>query len=262
MAPGQALRRAYPHDLVKGAVIRLEADYRYKRPFGLEIAWRDRESKVTGAIRLGGFVTAQDGTTARERRPVRTIVVMPDGPQPELIRRAPPPEFTAKLMSFQRLVPPVDVGPGPPPVEVTSPVQLTTRWCIVSDETGQPLPGKGTGPAVAGEYVQCGEWDAARPTPWFARECSDQAAEEPRRDPIEQCIARVRQERGILHVERIAYDLSAWPHDSAMVLTVDGWRCTYECRHCGQKLKLIPATGRFTGLDDDNECHAATWNED
>lgn len=174
-------------------------------------------------------------------------------------------EYTAKLLRFTRLVPPLDLIPDQDPVEIVPSVTYTTRWCVTSDETGEPLPGEGTGPAVLGDYVQSA-WDSDRPTPWFAREHGEQPGGQPHRDPIEQVIDRVRQERGILHLgKNLTYDLSVWRHDSVMVLTdvapgVKGWRCTNECKRCGLPLQFLNRWPWWAlAADAGEECHGTTW---
>lgn len=255
-------RPAAAHELVKGAVIRVPTapGVYWSRPFGLEVTCREPDSKATGAITLHGWVLAQDGTTARKRRPTRTIVVTPgSGPQVTMIRKAAPPEFTAKIATLVRVIPPLDLAPDPDPVEITPSRLFTTRWCVVSDETGEPLPGEGTGPAVADGHVLAGDWDG-KPTPWLAREG------QPHRDPIDQCIDRVRQERGILRVgENLVYDLSAWPHSSAQELVetgpgLKGWRDTYACKRCQRQLKWLGRSPWVAAADDgDEECHGEVW---
>lgn len=250
------MRTAYPHDLVKGAVIRVPAAPGYrKRPFGLEIAHREPDSKETGAITLLGRVLAQDGTTTRARAPYRTIVIATWMEPVALLRKAPPPEYTAKLATLTRPRP----GGG---------TDLITRWGVV-DEHGVPLPGEGLGPATTSApcgaelhaYMLAGDWEG-KPTPWLARELCEQTPEERRlrRDPIDQCMDRVRQERGILHVERLTYDLSAWPHDPVMELADGQWKATRTCKRCERILQWEGQRPWWSAKDDgDTECHGEVW---
>lgn len=247
------MRTAYSHDLVKGAVIRVPSEPGYwKRPFGLEIAWREPTSKVTGAIVVGGRLLAQDGTTTRKRASYRKIVIAGWMESVTLLRKAPPAEYTAKIATLLRQV---------PDGEERTMADMTTRWAVV-DADGTPLPGNGpvTGWALAGN------WEG-KPSPWLAREFAEMAPEEQRlrRDPIDQCIDRVRQERGILHIERLTYDLSAWPHKSAQELRdagpgVKAWRDTYQCTRCGLALRFENKKPHWVAaVDDDAECHGETW---
>lgn len=251
-----ATRPAAPHELVPGAVIRFPAiPGLYARPFGLEITWREPTSKATGAICLGGKVLAQDGTTTRRRPPHRRVVITPGlTPPVTVIRRAAPREFFARIAILS--------CPSPDP---ELPPLLTTRWGIV-DADGRPLRGEGIGPARIGDYVQAGDWEG-RPTPWLAKEYAeqDEAERSLRRDPIDQCIDRVRQERGILHLsDRLTYDLSVWPHSAAQELRPAGdgnlaWRGTCVCKRCHQQLKRLGRSPWTATLDDDEECHGGVW---
>ena len=265
------MRPAAPHELVKDAVIRVPAapGLYWSRPFGLEVTCREPRSRETGAIVLHGWVLAQDGTTTRSRRVTRTVVVTPgQGPGVTVIRKAPPPEFTAVLATFLRQV---------PEGQERTMADMSNRWGVVGAD-GVPLPGRGTGPAIrqvrvrtdGADAVQtwtlAGDWDG-KPTPWLAKEYFEQTPEEQRlhRDPIEQCIDRVRQERGILRLgENLTYDLSVWHHSSAQELRDTGkgtkaWRDTYVCRRCQQPLKWLGRSPWTATLDDDEECHGETW---
>jgi hypothetical protein len=247
------VRTAYPHDLVEGAVIRVPSAPGYwKRPFGLEISHREPVSKATGAITLTGRVLAQDGTTTRARAPYRKIVIATWMEPVTLLRKAPPREYTAKIATLLRQV---------PDGEERTMADMTTRWAVV-DADGAPLPGDGP---VTG-WVLVGNWEG-RPGPWLAREFAEIAPEEQRlrRNPIDQCIDRVRQERGILRVERLAYDLSVWPHKSAQELRetapgVKAWRDTYQCTRCGRALQFIDRAPWWADAEsNDTECHGEVW---
>lgn len=246
-------RRAYPHDLIPGAIIRVQGDSLHDRPYGLEITRRGLARD--GRIGLTGKLLAQDGTTKRAKRAMRFAVV--DPALVTVIRKAPPAEYTAKIATLACPSPDPELG-----------LLLTTRWCVV-DADGKPLPGEGTGPARIGDYVQTGDWEG-KPTPWLAREYSDLSEGERldpvmRRDPITQCTDRVRQERGILRVERLTHDLSAWHHGSAQELRevspgVKAWRDTYVCKRCQQPLKWIDRSPWFAAAaDGDTECHGEVW---
>lgn len=255
------MRAAAEHELVPGAVIRVPAvPGLWQRPFGLRIMWREPKSRETGAIVVGGRLLAQDGTTTRKRHATRDIVVLPGRPV-ELISKAPAPEFTAKIAVLVR-------------TRTFGSEDQVTRWGVV-DADDKPLPGTGTGPAITqctvdGELLTWtlrGDWEG-KPTPWLARETweQDPAPGQRRRDPIEQCIDRVRQERGILHVDRLTYDLSVWPHASAQELRQrpgdgkPGWHDTYVCKRCGGKLTWLSRSPWLAALEDgDEECHGETW---
>jgi hypothetical protein len=231
-------------DLRKGAVIRLGAIGR-GRPYCLEIVSREPVSQVTGAISVVGKVLAADGTTTRRKPLFRNIVVLPG--RYEFVHKVP--RFTAKLA---HLFP--EAGGMP-----------IIRWAVVNDATGEPLPGEGTGPARVGDYVMPGDWEG-KPTPWLAREYYEKTEDERRlrRDPLDQCVDRAAQERGIIRIGRLTYDVSVWNHASGQELRevepgIKAWRSTYVCRRCGCDLRFLNRSPWVADLNGGTECHGTTW---
>jgi hypothetical protein len=242
-------------DVRKGAIVRIPAAGK-RRPYCLKIVSREPVSQATGAIAVVGEVLGVNGTTTRARRLVRSAVLVPG--RYEFFRTVP--RFTAKLATLA-----MERGDGT--------VALITRWGVVNDETGEPLPGGGTGPVVIEHLVGSevyrwtlvGTWEG-KPAPWLAKEYSEQTEAERRGlDPIAQCMNRVRNERGILRVgENLVYDLSSWNHWSAQELRevepgVMAWRDTYVCKHCGRDLTWIRQSPWFRAADGTTECDAEVY---
>jgi len=230
-------------DIRKGAIVRFPAAGR-SRPFCLKVLSREPVSHATGAIVVTGELLSAKGTTTRAKRVVRQAVAVPG--RYEFVYKIP--HFTAMIATLFR--------------ETGMPV---TRWAVVNDETGLALPGEGTGPARVGDYVMAGDWEG-KPTPWLARGYCEQTEDERRlrRDPLDQCVDRVAQERGILRIGRLVYDLSTWNHASGKELRevkpgVKAWRDTYVCKRCGCDLKFLSRPPWVAALDGGTECDGTVW---
>lgn len=201
-------------EITKGAVVRVPAGDR-KRPYCLEIEYRDRTSRATGNVPVSGIVLPASGAPSGRRKPLhRSAVLVPA--RTEIVRKGTPPRFKALISNG--------------------------HW-IIGDEA--------RGDVLRDEFG----------LPWQPREYSEMTEEEQRqrRDPVDQMMDRVRQERGILTLsERLTYDLSVWHHDSAMELVDGQWKCTYVCKRCGEKLSWLGRSPWFAAGGDE-ECHGEVW---
>ncbi len=242
-------------DVRKGAIVRIPAAGK-SRPYCLKIVSREPVSQVTGAIPVVGEVLGVNGTTTRARRLIRSAVLVPG--RYEFFRKVP--SFTVKLATLR--------------LEGGGPMQLINRWGVVNDETGEPLPAGGTGPAVVEvpcadgsvhRYVQVGDWEG-KPTPWLARDYMEQTLEERsmRRDDLAQCLLKATSARGIIRIGRLTYDCSTWPHSPTQELVeispgITAWRDTYVCKHCGRDLTWIKHSPWFRAADGTTECSAEVY---
>ncbi len=241
-------------DVRKGAIVRIPAAGK-SRPYCLKIVSREPVSQVTGAIPVVGEVLGVNGTTTRARRLIRSAVLVPG--RYEFFRKVP--SFTVKLATLARAR-----GDGT--------VDIIHRWGVVNDETGEALPGEGTGPAViqhlaGGEvytWTQVGDWEG-KPTPWLAKEYCEQPGDRPwiRRDPLDQCIDRAWSERCLLRIGSQVYDLVTWNHWPAEEWRmIDGkktLRFTDVCRHCGQILTSNRQRPYYAAADGTTECSAEVY---
>lgn len=244
-------------DVRKGAIVRIPAGDR-KRPYCLKITGREPVSQATGAIVVHGIVLGVNGTTTRTRNLHRTAVLLPG--RYEFTHRIP--HFTAKLATLAR-----QRGDGT--------VDTIHRWGVVNDETGEPLPGEGTGPVVIEHLVGSevyrwtlvGNWEG-KPAPWLAREYSEQTEYERRNriDPLDQCVNRAYSERGILRIGSLVYDLTEWNHHPSLELREiengkKAWRSTHLCKHCGQALTSTNTAQRpwYRAADGTTECSAEVY---
>lgn len=246
-------------DVRQGAIIRIPPGDR-ARPYCLKITGREPVSQETGAILVHGIVLGVNGTTTRTKNVHRSAVLLPG--RYEFVHKVP--KFTARIGHLAALG---DDG-------MFDMSRLITRLVVVN-ETGQPLSagGDATGPAIievpvggtdtTQRYILLGDFEG-RPTPWLTKEFCEQTEAERRFDPIGQCMNRVRNERGILTIGHLNWDLSTWNHWSAQELRevepgIMAWRDTYVCKHCGQKLDWIKQSPWFRAADGTTECAAEVY---
>jgi hypothetical protein len=127
---------------------------------------------------------------------------------------------------------------------------MMTRWGLQNLTTGQPLT-EGDGPTFID--VPPNGWRTERRRyvmPGTAGESSALWLT----DDLDECIAKVRTFRGILHIGRnLTYDLTRWPHLS------DHHPRGGACRRCGAVVKIFRSTGRLATEGENYDCPGLVW---
>lgn len=124
-----------------------------------------------------------------------------------------------------------------------------TRWGLQNLTTGEPLT-EGDGPTFIDvppngwrtetrRYVMLGTVGESAAL-WLT-------------DDLDECIAKVRTFRGILHMGRLTYDLTRWPH------LTDKFSRGGVCRRCGATVTVMQSTGRLATEAGDYDCPGEVW---